>query len=55
MRRILHATTIVDPMPQYLVGMDARFELVPLVTHMPLTFQQWIITTYVKSTGSNPS
>lgn len=37
--RIVQATTLVDPMPQYLIGMDGRFALMPLVHNSPLNFQ----------------
>ena len=37
--RIVQATTLVDPMPQYLIGMDGRFGLMPLVHNSPLNFQ----------------
>lgn len=37
--KIMKATTLCDPMPQYIVGMDGRFQLVPLVYNTPLNFQ----------------
>ena len=41
--KIVQATTLVDPMNQYLIGMDGRFELAPFVNNTPINFQLWAV------------